>query len=385
MKMNLDLDAIFRARLKHFSTELVRYGQYMANGGVLMVAVFLCGLFAYYYPGLVQAVPAWFPVPYALAAVFAFFVTRSPHRTFLQEADLLFLTPAETKMARYFRKTQVYNFAVQSVGVFLVLLLFLPLYQGTVGVSGAQKWWYWLIPLLLKGWNVYSSWIALRLPDRKQQRMYALARFCLTYFALAWMLSEGSFLTYRHIPYGVLAWALLLVWFHVRLMRMWKRHAYQWYRLLEMESGLRLRFYQIANQFRDVPSLQQRVKPRKWLVWVARLIPYKPANAGRLLLFTSFLRGGDLAGMYLRLVILSSLLVLMLPGTWAKAAVLVLFLLLSASQLKGIGNQARHRNRYPLLPINEQQQKLAARWVRRVLLTSQAALNILLWLAIAWS
>ncbi|MED4752001.1 ABC transporter permease [Brevibacillus choshinensis] len=379
--MKMDVDALFRERLQRFSAELVRYGQYMANGGVLMVAVFLCGLLAYYYPSLVQAIPAWFPVPYVLAFVLAFFVTRSPHRTFLLEADLLFLTPAETQMARYFQKAQIYNFVVQSMGLFLVLLLFLPLYQGTIGIGGAQVWLYWGVPFVLKGWNVYSSWIVMRLPDKKQDAAYTLARFGFTYFVLAWMLSKGGFLAYQQVPYGAILWMALLIWFHFRLHQIPKKHAYQWYRLLEMENGLRARFYQIANQFRDVPSLQQRVKPRKWIVWAANLIPYRTSHAGRILFLKSFLRSSDLAGMYMRLIVISSFLIVILPGPLAKAAVVLVFLFMSASQLKGIGSQARHRSRSSLLPINEQQQKSAAIWVRRVLLVVQGAVHILVgWL-----
>lgn len=372
--MNVDL--LFRERLRRFSKEVVLYGQYMANGGVLMVAVFLTGLLAYYYPSLVQAIPVWFPVPVALSFVLALFVTRSPHRTFLLEADLLFLTPAEAKMDRYFRKTQIYNFIVQSIGLFLVLLLLMPLYKATMEPVGAQLWVYWAVPFILKGWNVYSSWITMRQPDKNQYALYTLVRFGITLYLLAWMLSEGQFL-----PYGIFFWMGLLIWFHIRLQRISKRHAYPWYRLLEMENGLRLRFYQIANQFRDVPSLQQRVKSRKWLIWAARLIPYRKANAGRVLFLKSFLRSGDLAGMYIRIIVISTLLMLILPGVLAKAAVALLVLFLSAIQLKGIGSQARHQSRLSLLPIDEYEQRSAALWVRRVLLVVQGAVYILVvWL-----
>jgi len=185
------------------------------------------------------------------------------------------------------------------------------------------------------------------------------------------------------VPYGIFIGMVLLVWFHMRLQRILKKHAYQWYRLLEMENGLRLRFYQVANQFRDVPFLQQQVKKRKWLVWVADLIRYQKSNAGRVLILKSFLRSGDQAGMYIRLVVISSFLILILPGLLPKAAVAVLFFFMSAIQLKGIGSSARHQSRTFLLPINEQQQKGAVIWVRRVLLGVQGIVHVLvvwLWL-----
>jgi ABC-2 type transport system permease protein len=379
--MKIHVDALFRERLMRFFREVVLYGQYMANGGVLIVAIFLTGMLGYYYPSLVQSIPAWVPVPVALAFVLALLVTRSPHRTFLLEADLVFLTPAENKMVRYFRKTQLYNFVIQSIGLFLILLLLLPLYKGMLKPVGVQIGLYWGVPFVLKGWNIYSSWISMRLPDKKQHFVYTLGRFFITFYLLAWVLGEGSFLINERIPYGLVIWMGLLIWFHIRLQHISKRHAYPWYRLLEMENGLRLRFYHIANQFRDVPSLQGRVKRRKWLVWVSELIPYRKSNAGRVLFLKLFLRSADQTGMYIRIIIISSLLIWILPGVLAKAAIALLFLFLSAMQLKGIGSQVGHQNRSSLLPIDEQQQKRAALWVRRVLLLAQGAVSlVVVWL-----
>ncbi|TGV18410.1 ABC transporter permease, partial [Mesorhizobium sp. M00.F.Ca.ET.186.01.1.1] len=42
--MKMDMEQQFQKRLHAFSTEFIKYAQYMANGGVLFVAVFLAGL-----------------------------------------------------------------------------------------------------------------------------------------------------------------------------------------------------------------------------------------------------------------------------------------------------------------------------------------------------
>lgn len=378
----MDVDALFRERLKRFSVEFVRYAQYMANGGVLFLAIFLFGLLAFYYRSLIEMIPPWLPIPYFLAFVIAVLVTRSPHRTFLREADLLFLTPQETRMAGYFRKTQIYNFVIQSVGLFVVMLLLAPLYQGVTSPGEVQLWLYWCMPFLLKGWNVYSSWIFLRLPDQKKRWVYALARFFFSFLVLAWVWSEGRFLAYRQVPSGGMVCMLLLIWLHIRLQTIRKRHSYPWYRLLEVENGLLSRFYRIVNHLRDVPSLRQQVKRRAWIHWVTRVIPYRQSNAGRLLFLHMFIRSGELAGMYVRLVVLSSVLVAILPHPYAKGIVALLMLLMTGSQLKGLWAYHRHRHRLFLLPIDERQQKRSYLWVRRGLLVVQGVVNAaagLLW------
>lgn len=375
--MKIDPGTLFDERLKRFTVELVRYSQYMANGGVLFFTIFLSGILAFYYKSFVDMIPEWLPIPYFLALVIAFFVTRSPHRTFLLEADLLFLTPIETKMGSYFQKAQRYNFFMQAVGVGVILVLLLPLYTGTMRVEVVQLWLYWCAPLLLKGWNVYSSWIFLRLPDRKSQSTYTLVRFTFTFFVLAWILSEGRFLAYHHVQYGGFVCMILLVWFHLRLQTVKNRYAIQWYRLLEAENALRSRFYRIVNNFTDIPSLQHQVKPRAWLNPIAKVIPYRQSIAARHLFVKTFLRTGDFAGVYFRLVVLGSLLILFLPNPYVKVIVAVLFLLISYSQLKGIWKLHDNPNRFSLLPINTLKQKQSFQWVCLVLLVIQGTVNLL--------
>lgn len=374
--MNMDVDALFQERFKRFSEEFVRYAQYMASGGLLIVMLFLMGLLSLYYRSLVDMIPSWFPLSYVLAFVLALFVTKSPHRTFLLEADLLFLTPVETRMSRYFQKAGRYNFFIQSIGLFIVLLLLSPLYQAKTGATGGPLWFYWGVPFVLKGWNLYSSWIFLRLPDKKREQSYSLARFCFTYLVLAWVLSGGQLLTYHHVPYAGLLFILIVIWFHFKLQAIKQKHRIQWYRLLEMETRLRSRFYRIVNQFKDVPSLQNEVKTRAWLIPVTKIVSYRQSHAARQLFLKTFLRSGGYAGVYLRLLVLSALLVLVLPNVYAKAIVALLFLFMSGIQFAGLWNYHRRRNMYSLLPINEEQQKHAFLWLRRTLLAIQAAVCV---------
>lgn len=373
--MKLDVDAIFRERLQKFLVEFIRYTHYMANGGVLFISIFLSGLLALYYRSIIAVIPPWFPIPYFLAFVIAILVARSPHRTFLLEADLLFLTPIETRMASYFKKTQVYNYFVQSLGLLLALFLLLPLYKGTMKIGEERLLFYWCVPLVLKGWNVYSSWIFLRLTDKKSQITYSLARFLYTYIVLAWILSDGHLFTYRHWQYGGFVCILPIIWFHLRLQAIKKRHFLHWYRLLEVENGLRGTFYRIVNNFTDVPSLQHQVKTRSWLNVVTKIIPYHQANTGRILFLKIFIRSSGFAGMYIRLVLLGSFLVVILPNLYAKLFAALLFLFMSVIQLKGIWGLHRKRVRYSILPLNEHQQKRSFLWVCRVLLLIQGILH----------
>ncbi|MET3291679.1 UNVERIFIED_CONTAM: ABC-2 type transport system permease protein [Brevibacillus sp. OAP136] len=375
--MKLDVEALFHERFRRFSVEFVRYSQYLANGGVLFFTIILGGILAFYYRSFVELIPPWLPIPYVLALLLAVFTARCPHRTFLLEADLLFLTPLETDMSRYFQKTKRYNFFVQSVWLCVLLLICSPMYTGTMSVGQTQLVFYWCVPLVLKGWNVYSSWIVLRLPDKRDQRLLTLARFVYTYYVIAWTLGEGQLFAYQHIPFGGLLCIVPLFWFHVRLQRIRTRHSLKWYALLEMENGLKNRFYRIVNQFTDIPALQHRVKPRRWLDWVTRLIPYRQSNAARVLFFKTFIRSGDYAGVYVRLVLLGALLVMILPNPYVKIIVAVLFLLIARSQLAGIRKHLQASGRLALFPINETERKRSFQWGCRLLLLLQAVVSII--------
>lgn len=379
--MKMDMEQLFQKRLHAFSTEFIKYAQYMANGGVLFVTVFLAGLISMYYRSIIELIPAWFPLVHALALVMAIVVTRSPHRTFLLEADLIFLTPHETRLAGYFRRAQVYNFFVQSVGLFVLVLLLFPMYTNAAGADKIQLWLYWLIPFLLKGWNVHSSWIFLRLPAVQAQRLFFAARFLLSYLILAWIFSAGQFLTFGYVPCGAVLSALLLVWLHRQMRKVQAQHPLKWYRLLAMENGLRQRFYQIMNNFRDVPALQHQVKPRFWLTRLAQLLPYSPAHTARHLYARTFIRSGDYAGIYARLVCLGIIVILVLPNLYAKAIAAALLLLMTASQLGGIWRQQGKRASHQLFPVPPSEQKRAFVWLRSTLLLFQGVVHIavLLW------
>lgn len=371
----MDVRVLFRQRLKTFLLELIRYGQYVANGGVLVVVMVLVGLLSFYYRSLIGQIPESFPIPYVVAFVVAVFVTKSPHRTFLQEADLIFLTPMETRMGGYFQKAQLYNMIVQSIGLFLLLLLLLPLYYASLAQQEdtIQLAFYWAVPFLLKGWNVYSSWIYLRLPEQSRVSLYTLARFLYSFIVLAWVYSEGRLFVYEEWQYGGVVCILPVIWFHVRVQAIRKKHGYNWYRLLAMETRLRGRFYRIVNNFKDVPALQHQIKPRDWLTPVARIIPYRKQNAERFLFLRMFLRTGDFAGVYARLVLLGAVLILLLPNGYVKATVAMLFLFMSGTQLNGLWSRQRKRNDASILPFDEKQQKRSFTWVRRALLAVQLA------------
>ncbi|MGN7469585.1 ABC transporter permease [Brevibacillus sp. SAFN-007a] len=372
----MNADRLFRERLHAFSTEFITYARYMANGGVLYLFVILSGVLSLYYRSLLAIIPPWFPLTHGLALVIALFVTRSPHRTFLLEADLLFLAPHETRLDGYFRKTQVYNFVVQSSGLFVLLLLLSPMYAGVVGANGVQLWLYWLVPFLLKGWNVHSSWTFLRLSAKKTERLYTLVRFGLSYLVLAWVFSAGQFLSFGHVPFGGVIAAALFVWLHAHMRKIQAKLPLQWYRLLAMESRLRQRFYQFANNFRDVPAIQRQVKPRFWLTAVTRLLPYGQAYTARHLFVKTFLRSGELAGMYGRLVLIGTVLVLLLPVLLAKAVTAALLLFMTAIQLNSLWRQQSNRSTGLLFPVPAPAQRRAFVWLRSVLLLLQGAVHI---------
>ncbi len=369
--MRLDVNAIFRARFQEFTKEFIRYSQYMANGGVLFIALFLSGLIAVYYRELIAAIPAWFPISLFLALVVAIVVARSPHRTFLQQADLLFLTTVESKMESYFQRSQVYNYVVQSAGLFLILLVLLPLYVEKIHVDEGQLWFYWIVPFILKGWNINSSWIVLTLPDRKSLIYHTVARYLLTFFILAWMFSGGALFSYHNIQFGGFACAIAIVLFHLRLNRIKREHSYQWYRLLEMENGLRRKFYRFVNQFTDIPHLQNQGKRRSWLTHLVRFVPYRRSNSARILFLNMFIRSGDYAGVYFRLLLLGGLLVVIFPNIYVKAIAAVLVLLMTGSQVKGLWKRQRKGVWYSIFPIPDEVQKRSFVWVCWVLLLVQ--------------
>jgi ABC-2 type transport system permease protein len=238
--MKIDINQIFQERFNDYYREASRYWRLIASSGLLFTVSILTILGLIYYRDFLAWIPGWVPIPVVLSLLFGVLVTRGAHRTLLKEADLLFLTPIERKMDQYFSKTERYNFILQGVGIAILLVILSPLYVDKIPEENQKLLFYFLIPILLKGWNLQSNWVVLRWQDKNKIRYHTALRLTFNVLFLYWFFVGGHILL-------LLGFSLIILLFYILERKIRISHAYHWLYLIEMDRRLQSRCFIFVN------------------------------------------------------------------------------------------------------------------------------------------
>ncbi|MFC0189818.1 ABC transporter permease [Fictibacillus aquaticus] len=353
----MDMKKVWTVRRNDYFTESLRYFRVMASSGLIVSMFLLIVIGSIYYAKLIKMLPENFPAELLLAAVFTYWLTRSPVRTLLKKADLVFLLPVESRMKNYFSHALKYSLAVQLFTTLLLFTLFWPLVQAFIREDTMGYLWFAMFLLLSKAFNLYVSWEEQRLPYAKQRRGYMFLRAAVN--------AVYTFLLFQNASFVFLA-ALLAVMYVLKnfVFGVFKKmHGYQWEHLLQKEHVMQMKVYRVANLFTDVPALQQTMTPRRWLNWLTSA-RYSPGKVLGNLYMKTFVRANDYLPLYIRLILIGWLFIYLIPDGWWQTAVILLFLQMTALQLCAILLHHKRNAMFELYPIRwDQKVSSFASWL----------------------
>lgn len=343
--MNRTVDAIWRERAGAFWRETMPYIRYMAQSGVPLVASILLFAGIASYIGLVRNVPASFPFTWTGVAALIPAICWSPLRTWLREADIVFLMPREAEMTAYLHHSFRYNGIAGYAGLIILCLIYSPLYVQGPG----QLYWPLLLAaaVVLKALNGAGAWL-----ERKM--LWSGARIGLR--LLRWTVSAaGLALLLEAEPWLALLFLLAAALLMGLLYRSQRRYHLPWLRLIAEEARTRRRYNLFFSAFTDVPSERAQVAQRRYLSWLGALTRYRKENAFVYLYAHTLIRT-ELGGIVMRLTalgIFSGWLAAHsgLWSGWGAAGVYMLFVWLTGVQVGSLVQSHRHsvwRHVYPL-------------------------------------
>ncbi|RBW69316.1 ABC transporter permease [Bacillus taeanensis] len=338
---------LWHSRRRACWNENLRYMRLIGNSGFMMSLLFAIIFGSYYYSLLVKMIPDFFPVLPLLAVIMTFIVVKSPIRTFLKEADLVFLLPMEVKMKWYFAYSLVYTFTLQSFTVLIVFLVLGPLYGIRMDESSYSYLVLAVFFLLLKAWNLVLHWYELRLAMKRTRMLYSSLRISAA-FVFIYLLLTGASLLYLLIVAAIMAG-----WFIYSYKTILLKYSLKWETLISMDQALVMRFYRIANSFTDVPKLKQKIKPRKWLNMFVNRISLKKQSTYFYLYSKAFIRSGDYFGIYSRLVIIGVFVLSILPTGYGRLIGAFILLYMTALQLYTLWNHFSGQEMFMLYPIEQ--------------------------------
>lgn len=355
MAEQADVIELWHKRKQQFLKEVAPYIRYMAQSGFPAFLALIGIVCIIQYVGLIKNVPPHLPIAWIGAIVLTPFLCYSPLRTYLKEPDLIFLMPAEHRLSPYMRLSSKRSFRNSLLLFFAVLLVFWPLYRQSDGYIGL---WLVVVMLLLKPINSYFAWQERRLSWNNQRMLLRLLRWLLMFvLVLAWLMN-ASLLVEAVLTLAVLG--LLYV-----VYRQMRKFDFPWQRLIIEEKAMLRRLFSFFNWFIDVQSEAPAVRPRNYLAWLIRAVPYRQSATFIYLHLITFVRT-EIGGICIRLLLLGGLVNYLLAANrgmdgWGVVLSYVLFGLLLSLQtgtLRKVHRYAIWKDIFPLQVQLQQQQTI---------------------------
>lgn len=370
----METKALWNKRMGAFLTEALGYLHYVVSSGAIgfLVLVVLNG--AYYYSRLLKYLPDTYPVEWGIGLVMAYLLTRGQVRTFIKEADLVFLLPLESGMKPYFRSAVLYSFVFQAAGIAGMLFVLWPLYRHRMGEAALSFGSVLLVLLVLRLLNTAARWQEERLSESREVMWYGLGRACVNTAIVLVVFVRGFVLPSL---LGAVAFIAVAVWYYRHTL---VSRTVNWERLLQTEQALASRFYSWINQFVDVSYEFSKVRRRNWVASLVGRLSFTSHNAYIYLYAKTFVRS-ELFAIVLRLTIIGCVIMMAIDGALAKWITYVLVLGVTAVQLSSLRRYHRYMfwvHIYPLSP--DGRREAVERVVGTVLLIQSLFLDIALFL-----
>ena len=364
----MDVRILWKRRLASFAKEAAGYSRYIANSGSIAFLIFAFIGGAIYYNQLLQSIPPDLPVEWGMAILFAFLIASGKIRTFIKEGDRVFVLPAEKDMGPYFKGAIGYSAIVQSIILFLLLLLAWPLYRHCMGEDTLPFLQVIFTLIVLKVANILAVWQELKIDHRGMKVFHKVIRMLvlvpILYFYFSWGMNF------------VLAGAIVALLFVslVYYRSIFGKRLLRWDDLIQEEKKAMSRFYRFMNGFIDVPGVSVSVHRRSWLSGITNRLSFSQENTYTYLILKSFIRS-DLSGIILRMAILGLAVIIFIPGDLGKGTAYGIFLYLVGVQLIALRQIHAHVFWFFLYPVDARQRIEA---IKRVNLWVLGVVSVLL-------
>ncbi|SDW28123.1 ABC-2 type transport system permease protein [Marinococcus luteus] len=347
-----------------------RYLRLIGNSGFMFALYILLFAGAVFYPAFLDWLPQSPWVVVALWLIFSVLTLRGPIRPFVQSGDLVFLLPLEKRMVPFFKKSIRYSAALQGVEVLTVYIVLGPVIQERTAAGGAGYIGMLLLLLVITFLTTFIKWEEWKWHNHTHRYISTAVRWvwpALLMLAAWW----GSIFLAGAGLLGLIGhWQLVKRRSASMLLR--------WEVLLEAENHQLAKFYRFVQSFAEVPHIEVKIKRRRWLASLVDKFSHKQENTYLYLYGKAFVRSGEYAGMFMRLLVVCGLIMYAFAPEWMRLGIGGLFLYMTAVQLQALKSHYATIDWPDLYPVPAKWKEQAFITFTRALLMVQGAGIVLL-------
>ncbi|ACQ71381.1 ABC transporter EcsB [Exiguobacterium sp. AT1b] len=339
----------FTARLGTWMEEVVKYSRYVANGGLLFTLYFTLIYGAFVYNNFLERIDGTFPGTWIAAGVLLLMPLGHRPRTFIQEADQVFLLPELGDIRSYMVGVRLFNLVFASLRGLLVLLVLLPLLVRTESYTSIEVLSVVVTMVMLSA--------AGRLAKVEGVREWTILPFALV---------SGACLLMDWTAWAWVPAFMPFIFLHVK--RNERIPLLHW---LVLEEKSRAQFERVISWFVDLPTLKEEVRERRVLTRLLENRVLRRVDASRYVYGLRILRSNDSLDLILRLTVVA-LIVMWMSGGWYVGLVTPLFVGLTALQLVPLFKRLEAISIVSWLPITRDERIVGYSWWAMRLLVIQA-------------
>lgn len=276
---------LWRTRYQTAMAEMAKYTRYMANGGLLFTVYFVVLYGLVVYGRFLDQLNPDFPGNLVMGSLFILLAFYRSTRTFLVEADQVFLLPVLPDLANYMKRVRVYNAFYGLIRAIIPFLAVSVLYVRTEDTTPVELF---VLFAALSMVGAAANLSKLEGVGHRIVLLYATGAGVLV------MLGMGLF--------SIVVTSLLLLTIYLK-----KQDQLPLMDWISLEQESRDRFYRIANWFVDVPRLSTTYKRRRLLSHLVEKIGFDHKRTFDYLYLKQFIRSTDGIGLIVRLTLIGVL------------------------------------------------------------------------------
>lgn len=330
----------YSRRSRHLKM-LMKYFRLVFNDHFIIALFFLFGALAYGYAQMLGKLSAglWWS-RLVLIVWFIFLAQLGRLATLIEGADPVFLLPQSVAMKDYLKSVYHYSLFLAELMTIAGTAIALPFAMTTEKVASLDIVGIFFAALLVK-----DDWLTLSLTGinlelnahrrhiaKFEQWFHPLIVWALVWYADPWV---GT----------VIALCLSGI-------DRWRYRNFQldWRAAVDSEQARMDGVFRFFNLFTDVPSVQGRVKRRRWANGLINHLS-TPGRPWSYLYVRGAVRNAEISGLVIRLTIIAMLVVFFVPAGWLNTAVALVFVYLVATQLMPFYGQYDDNAMTHLFPV----------------------------------
>ncbi|WP_214828123.1 ABC transporter permease [Exiguobacterium algae] len=343
----------FTSRLGSWMEDVVKYSRYVANGGLLFTLYFTLIYGAFVYNDFLTRIDSAFPGEWIAAAIMLLIPLGHRPRTFIQEADQVFLLPELGEIRSYMVGVRAFNVVFAGLRAMLVLLILLPLLVRTEAYTGIEVL------------AVVVTMVLLSVAGRLA-KLEGAGRIVLPFALVSGLLIVTGLASWSFVP-------AFLPFVPLHLKRNERIPLLHW---LALEEKSKAQFERVISWFIDLPTVREDVKERRFLTKMLENRVLRRAEASQYVYGLRIIRSSDSLDLVIRLTAVA-LVVMWMSGGWYVGLVIPLFVGLTALQLVPLFKRLEAVSIVSWLPITKEERLRGYTWwTYRILLVQALFLGL---------